>query len=232
MGTTNGTPSNNKLSTEPAGPTGVLVRLGGVRLGGWLLLGGSLLAFGAVSFPALTPVWSAGAVQRLELISGLQRSWVASSILFTAGFAVSFLGLAALTGELTQRVPGSGAWVGLAAYGMAVAMWLMTGAFRLAVTAPLSAEVGSGLPVPDWYEVWAQWSELLAHGYVLLASIALVSFGAALLPASLRPTWSGWALLGYGALLLLLMAVMRGGIPILPQLGIALLGVVALIEGL
>jgi len=72
-------------------------------MAGWLLLGGSLLAIAVASFQALAPFWHAGAVRHPELTSGRQRLWIAAVGLFTAGFEVSFLGLAALTGELTSR---------------------------------------------------------------------------------------------------------------------------------
>ena len=71
-------------------------------MAGWLLLGGSLLAIAVASFPALAPFWHTGAVRHPELTSGRQRLWIAAGGLFTAGFEVSFLGLAALTGELTS----------------------------------------------------------------------------------------------------------------------------------
>lgn len=49
----------------------------------------------------------------------------------------------------------------------------------------------TGVP-PPWYEPWYRWSGLLFGIYHVLAYLALVAYGAAVLKTALLARWVGW----------------------------------------
>lgn len=200
-----------------------------MRVAGSLLTAGLVLGLVAAMTPTLGPVWQAGAADRLALIATREKAWVFSNSLFAVGLLAAVLGVAALMEQLLATDGGAtSAWSMFTAFVVGTVLWLVHLGFRLTVMVTVSRDVGGGAPMPDWFgPMWDLGNYLLA-AYVAIASIGLLFLGHAILSTSLFPGWSGWAVIGLGALFLLTLAVFRNTLPVLPHLATGLIGVLAL----
>ena len=57
----------------------------------------------------------------------------------------------------------------------------------------------TGAP-PPWFEPWSTWAGLLFGIYSVLAYLAIMAYGAALLQTGLLARWIGWTCLVFGLL--------------------------------
>jgi hypothetical protein len=202
-----------------------------MRTAAWLLTIGLILGFAAALNPKLFPVWTAQLPEKLELIATRQSAWITTSSLFAAGLVAAVLGVAALTGELIRTEEAlPSAWVALAAFLVGTTLWLIDLGFRLTVLLSASRDVAAGRPLPAWVEPLSLWGFYLLAGYVILASIGLIFLGQAVLTTQLMPGWTGWVVIGLGALFILGLVISRDTYPVMPHLGTGLIGVVALVQ--
>lgn len=76
----------------------------------------------------------------------------------------------------------------------------------------------------------AAWAGGLFLAWSVLANIALVGFGAALLRSELAPSWAAWTQIALAALVLLQLVVTRDALPALYHVGPAVVGVAMLLS--
>lgn len=202
-----------------------------MRTAGLLLTTGLILSLAAASNPTLVPVWKAQLPEKLRLIATRQRAWITANSLFAAGLIAAVLGVAALTGELIRTedtLPS--AWAALAAFIVGTTLWLIDLGFRLTVVVSVSQNVAAGSSMPAWIRPLSLWGFYLLAGYVVVASIGLIFLGQSVLTTQLIPGWTGWVVIGFGALFIITLFIFRDTYPVLPHLGTGLIGVVTLIQ--
>ncbi|MFS8096331.1 hypothetical protein LFM09_04250 [Lentzea alba] len=186
---------------------------------GALLTAGGLAVVAAASLPSLLPVWRAGAVDAVRMIGENLGAYQVSSVLFAVGAALTLAGL----GALTRLLGGPVAVTGLVLMSVATALWLGNLAFRLTVTVQMAREGGV---VPSWYVAMNAWTVGLLAVAAVLAGLALLCYGVAVL--NVWPRWAGFVALVFGAGVLGLFLATLNVPPILLYLAPLALGIAAL----
>ncbi|TWP50909.1 hypothetical protein FKR81_17665 [Lentzea tibetensis] len=197
------------------------------RLIGALLTLGGVAVVAAASLPSLLPVWRARGVDAVAIIGQHVGAWQLSSWLFAVGAALTLAGFGALNGVL-ERTTWSNA--GLALMTLATALWMANLAFRLTVTVRVAEAVRAGGPVPEWYEPINAWTGGLLAAAAVTAGLALLCYGVTVLDGVTLPSWTGWLGIGFGVLVLGLLAATNNVPPILLYLAPLAFGIGALIR--
>jgi hypothetical protein len=157
-----------------------------------------------------------------------QQQWSLS--LFMTGLLVTILGFALFTillrdaGDRLFAVP---ALVALVLGGVCMVIYL---AFPLGVD-PLAAQTtaSTGI-VPDYYQAFSDWTNVLFVIYTLLAFVALACYGGAVLSSRMLPQWVGWLMILYSLAGLGFTSITAGNVPpFLQHLLPILLGILLLL---
>jgi hypothetical protein len=178
---------------------------------GWLLVASFALWFPAALLPAR--IWTAPHPERLALIARRRQRWQLVNISIAGAAVLLVLGFAALDEPLRRHGAATLADLSLALLLIAAPLWLTSLVHRIAV-----AEEG------------AAWAGGLFLAWSALANLAAVGFGVALLRSGLASSWSGWAAVSLGALMLVQLLLTGDALPALYHLGPAVVGVAILID--
>lgn len=174
--------------------------------------------FGQSSF------WSLPLDDKLERISRHGRAWWLIHLTWFPTLAVMTAGLAGLAFLLGEPV----GWAAFGGFALAATAWLLgvaNQAASMSVAAEQWAETGE---TPPWAAAWWRAGYSLEGVWIVLGNLAFVGYGAALLGTDLLPNWLGWAAIGVGLAMPIVVLLTRDGFPqmVLPvplALGIALL---------
>ena len=221
-------------SEKQAGPTMHKTFWTRRRLTGITLILGCFLFLGAAG---LIPIDSKGNFiinlplkERLLVIAAhlSQLQW--SYSLFIGGLLVTILGLALLTSLLHDAGDRSFSQLALVALVVGGVLMVINIAFPLGVDSlAAQATVRSGV-VPDYYLALTLWTTVLFVIYTILAFIALICYGGAVLSTGVLPHWVGWLSIVYGLGGLGLTGITGGNVPpFLQHLMPILLGILLLL---
>lgn len=137
-------------------------------------------------------------------------------------------GLAFLLADGAGPLP----WLALGVYLVAATAWLVGTTFQAAGVWRAAQERRDRGATPSWiHPLWL--SGYVMEGiWVIVANLAYVAFGAAILSSGLLPGWAGWAAIGLGAAIPAAVLITRNGFPQLSLVVPFVLGMALLIQGL
>ncbi len=174
--------------------------------------------------------WSLPRDDKLDHIAAETAHWVRLGAVWIPMLALAVAGLGGFASQLAAEGAGTLAWAGLAAYVFGAVAWLvgvMAQSVAIRVAAELRRDTGSN---PDWAEVaWttAWWSELT---FVLVANLAFVAWGIAMLDTGFPAEWMGWTAVLLGTVAVVIVGLVREAFPQLGVLVPIVLGVALLLH--
>lgn len=166
------------------------------RFTGFILILGCFLFLGGAG---LTPTDAQGNYSvilseraRLLVIAEQTTRFQWSTSLFLSGIFVTALGCALLTRLLWDSRERTFSYLALIASLLGVALVVIYLAFGLGVDPFAAQETARTGVVPAYFEPLTLWGTSLFRIYTLLAFLALMLYGGALLVSRLLPRWLGW----------------------------------------
>lgn len=182
-----------------------------IDLSGWLLISSFVLWFPAAVLPAR--IWTAPHAERLTLIHEQRRRWQIVNLAIAAAAVLLVLGFAALAEPLRREGAPTLTDLSLALLLLGAPLWLASLVHRIVVE-PEGAAWAGGL--------FLAWS--------VIANVAIIGLGAALVRSDLAGAWAGWIGIVLGALMLFQLLVTRDALPALYHVGPAVMGAVVLLS--
>ena len=182
-----------------------------VDLSGWLLIASFVLWFPAAALPAR--IWTAPRAERLTLIDERRRRWQVVNLSFAVAAVLLVLGFVALAEPLRREGAPTLTDLSLALLLLGAPLWLASLVHRIVV-----ARDG------------AAWAGALFLAWSVIANVAIIGFGAALVRSDLSGTWAGWTAIFAGAAILLQLLVTGDALPALYHVGPAVMGAAALLS--
>jgi len=149
---------------------------------GLFIVGAVIFWIGATSFPGM----------RLEGIAANQPGHFLTSGTFLVATVITLAGVTLFTLVLRDAGDRVLSALGLVAYLFGAVLWTVHLGFRLTVMIWAAQELTRTGMAPPWYEPWRTWAGLLFGIYHVLAYLALVAYGAAVLKTALLARWVGW----------------------------------------
>jgi hypothetical protein len=192
-------------------------------MAGWLLAIGSLSFIVGASNPALAPVWSAPPDVQLRLIHDAATGWTVTNVLFGVGAVLTAAGL----WPVAERVGTGGQSLARAAavvYAIAVAAWISSLAFRLAVTPPAAASFADSGVMDPTYVLVSRWGNGMFSAFTYLSGASVTALGVALVRGRTLRTAVGWFAIVVGLVITLGYAVAGDMPPFLSFVPTGLLG--------
>lgn len=174
--------------------------------------------------------WSLPRDDKLDHIGTEPAHWVRLGANWIPMLTLAVAGLAGFAYQLAAAGGGTLAWVGLGAYLFGAVAWLvgvLAQSVGIRIAAELRRDTGTN---PDWVDVaWttAWWSELT---YVLVANLAFIAWGIAILDTGFPAEWVGWTAVLLGALAIAMVGLLREAFPQLGVLVPIVLGVALLLH--
>lgn len=180
-------------------------------LSGGLLVASLVLWFPAAVLPAR--IWTAPYPERLALIGRQRRRWQVVNLAIAAAAVSLVLGFAGLVDPLRRGGAGTLADLSLALLLLGAPLWLASLVHRM---------VGK--------DECAAWAGGLFVAWSVIANVAVVGFGTALVRSDLSGAWSGWLAMALGALLLVQLLLTGDALPAVYHLGPAVMGIALLLN--
>ena len=176
--------------------------------------------------------WASSLDDKLDHVVSVQRQWWLIGAVWMGLMAVTTAGMAGLTFLIADNGAGTVAWVSFGGFLVAAAMWLggvtaQTGG--VVVASRQRQETGE---TPSWIHPLWQSAYLTEGTWIVLANLAYIGFGVAILQTDLVGAWAGWVAIVAGAAIPIIFAITRTGFPQMSLLVPVVLGVALLIEGL
>lgn len=157
---------------------------------GLLIVGAVIFWLGATTFPGMS----------LEEITANLPAHLWTSGTFLLAVFITLVGLALFTLALREAGDRFLSILGLLAFAFGSIFWTMHVAFRLTVMPWAADEFSRTAMPPAWFQPWRNWSGLLFGIYSVLANLALVAYGGAILETGLLVRWAGWTCVVLGLL--------------------------------
>jgi hypothetical protein len=150
--------------------------------------------------------------------------------LVLAGWIVAASGYVLLAVSLHEAGDGAISTLAATVFLIAIAAAIVFWAFHVSPTIWAAAETARTSVVPQHYEILEVSAEASLRVYVVLGLLATAGFGWALLQTGMLPSWVGWLAVAWG--LLWSGVTLRGaeGIPLLPMVIPAVIGVALVIR--
>ena len=177
----------------------------------WLLVASFVLWFPAAILPLR--IWTAPYRERLALIGRQRRRWQVVNLAFAAAAVSLVLGFAGLVDPLRRGGASTLADLSLALLLLGAPLWLASLVHRIVAT-----------------DEGAAWAGGLFVAWSVIANVAVVGFGAALVRSDLSGAWSGWLAMALGALMLVQLLLTGDALPALYHLGPAVMGIALLLD--
>jgi hypothetical protein len=182
-----------------------------VDLSGWLLVASFVLWFPAAALPAR--IWTAPHPERLTLIGERRRRWQVVNLSIAGAAVLLVLGFVALAEPLRREGAATLSDLSLALLLLGAPLWLASLVHRMVVA-------GDG----------AAWAGGLFLAWSVIANVAIIGLGAALVRSGHAGTWSGWTAVVLGALVLVQLLVTGDALPASYHVGPAAMGVAVLLS--
>lgn len=205
-----------------------------------MLITGLLLISGVVVVFIQTPgyrrggfdgsFWKLPLADQLDRIGEKNREWWWIAAWSVVGVALMTGGLTALAAQLGDAGEPALGFSGLGVYLVAMAGWMFGLALShgsMSEAAKRKAETGE---TPSWVAPLGSAAYVAEATWVIGANVAYVFLGAGVLASGILPAWAGWAAIGTGAVISLLVILTRFGFPQMSDLAPFVLGVAAILE--
>ena len=162
-----------------------------IRLAGrFLIVGAVVFWVGARTFPGTD----------LEAVSThlAGHTWTAAN--FMLATVVTIPGLTCFTRALRAAGDRSLAAWGLGGYLFGAVLWIVHLTIRLTLMRTAARHYADTGSAPAWFAAWWDAAGVLFGIYSVLAYLAIVAYGVALLRTRLLPRWTGWTCIVVGLL--------------------------------
>ena len=168
--------------------------------------------------------WELPLDDKLDHVGRNSGAWWLMTLPWFPILAVTTAGLAGLA-FLLADVTG---WMAFGAFTLAVAAWLLVVSFQLGTTTVAAQHRAQTGETPDWATAVWQVGYTLERVWIVIGNLAAVGYGIAVLRTELLPGWLGWAAIGVGLGVSIVVLLTWDGFPELAlpvplALGIALL---------
>jgi hypothetical protein len=192
------------------------------EIAGWLLLASFALFVPVAALPSR--VWTGTLEEQLALIAQRRRAWQGVNLSIAGSAMLLVFGVVALAEPLQQAGGGVLVPLSLGTLLLGAALWLANLAFRVTTMAVSDPE-----PPPGFAAV-AAWAGGLFLGWTVLANVAVLGIGVAIVHSGYPATWSGWAAIVLSALMLAQLLATGDAIPGLYHVAPALIGIALLLD--
>jgi hypothetical protein len=179
-------------------------------LSGWLLIASFVLWVPAAVLP--TRIWTAPHAERLTLIDEQRRRWQIVNVSIAAAAVLLVLGFVALAEPLRREGASTLTDLSLALLLLGAPLWLASLVHRIVV-----ARDG------------AAWAAALFLAWSVIANVAVIGFGAALVRSDLSGSWAGWTAMLLGASMLVQVFLTGDALPALYHVGPGVMGATVLL---
>jgi hypothetical protein len=168
--------------------------------------------------------WESPLDVKLDHVGQHSHAWRLMTLPWFPILAVTTAGLAGLSFLLADVA----AWTAFGLFILAAEAWLIVMSLQNGTTMVAAQRRAQTGDTPDWAVAVWQAGFVLEQVWIVLANLAAVGYGMAVLRTDMLPGWSGWAAIVVGLAIPILVLVTRDGFPglALPAyltLGVALL---------
>jgi hypothetical protein len=143
---------------------------------------------------------SAGSPDNLIAIASLGATWLRVMALFVTMILLMTIGLGLLTQGLYRAGSRALAPSAVVLFALAATIFVGWATFEGTVTMWAAQETARTEIVPAIYEPLLRWADVLFRLFMLIAYLAIGTFGAAMLTTRAVPSWAGWTSVLLGGL--------------------------------
>lgn len=168
-----------------------------LRLGGWLLIAGALLALAGASTPPYKQ-WYSPLPEALRVIAAHPISWRVINGGFLAGTAIAAMGLGVVAFALRDRLGGPIALASALAFAAGTLFWILNLIYRVTVVSWAAEQfVSTGSIPPIFFPLQAQ-AGVYFGLFALFGFAGLAASGWSVFMSSIAPRSVGWVLVIVG----------------------------------
>jgi hypothetical protein len=190
---------------------------------GWFFVASFALWLPAAALPAR--IWTAPLPERLALIRQRPGRWQLVNLSIAAAAVLLALGFVALRAPLEEAGGGVIVELSLAVLLVGLTLWLASLVFRITVTT--AASMGEQ---PVGFATASAWAGGLFIGWSVLANVAVIGLGTAIVESGYPASWPGWTSIALAAAMLAQLAATRDALPALYHVGPLLVGLALLAD--
>jgi len=170
-----------------------------LRWSGILMLAGGILFWIGAFWPPYKQWMTTDTKVYLSIVQDHKIAWYAIHVFFTLGILVSLFGVQSLStflmglhsNKLLVTILSSG-------YLLGSGFWLLNIAFRLTVTLWAGQQLADHASVPESFQAWMDWSNLIFAIYMVLAYLSIACIGFVLKDLDILPAWGVWFAIIFG----------------------------------
>ncbi len=170
-----------------------------LRWSGIMLLAGGILFWIGAFWPPYKQWMTTDTREYLSIIQSNKTGWYVIHIFFTLGVVVSLFGMQSLSNtfmllngnKLLTSIMSSGYLVGSG-------FWLINIAFRMTVTLWAGQQLTEHNLMPDSFQAWMDWYNLIFAIYMVLAYLSIACIGFVLKDISILPEFVTWFCIIFG----------------------------------
>jgi hypothetical protein len=204
-----------------------------LRWSGILLLAGGILFWIGAFWPPYKQWMTSDTREYLSIIHANRMAWYIIHICFALGVIVSLFGMQSMV-NATLQLNANRLYTTLISTGylLGSAFWLINIAFRLTVTQWAGQQLAINNLMPDSFQTWMDWSNLLFAIYMVLAYLSIALLGFILKDLSILPGFVGWfcIIFGLSGVLGYLIQFPLFAPPLMVHLPLMILGIFILIK--
>ena len=170
-----------------------------LRLTGILLLSGAVLFWIGAFWPPYKQWTTSDVKEYLSIIHTHKINWYIIHGFFIAGILITLFAVQLFSQSLQSAGAGKiYSSTGSTAFLFGSSFWIINIAFRLSVTIWAAGQLAEKNILPDSFQTWMNWSNLLFAIYMILAYTGTGFLGLALKETSLLPMWVSWLCIVFG----------------------------------
>ena len=164
-----------------------------------LILTGGILFWIGAGWPPYKQWMTADTKEYLSIISSHKTAWYIIHGFFVLGVVVSLLGLQNLSNTL-MLLGGNKLLSSILSTGYIVGsvFWLLNIAFRLTVTLWAGQQFATSQQIPESFQTWMDWSNLIFAIYMVLAYVSIACLGFVFKELAIIPAWGSWFCIIFG----------------------------------
>lgn len=169
------------------------LQTGMLKWSGMLLLAGGIIFWIGAGYPPYRQWMTTNTEEYLQIIARFKTNWYIIHGLFLVGIILSIFGMQLFASTL--QVAGIStplAMIGNTAFFLGAVFWIINIAFRLTVTVSVADALATTGQLPEWFQTWMDWSNLLFALFMILSYFCVGCIGWAMLRGQFAPTWVSW----------------------------------------
>lgn len=174
------------------------------RTAGLLLLAGGVIFWIGAFTPPYKQWMTRDIREYLTIIHDHKINWYFIAGTFVVGIVTTLFGMQLFSTALQRAGQTMMPQIAFAAFAFGATFWLLNIAFRATVTVWASDQLVDHGAIPDAFQTWMDWTNLIFSFYMVLAYFSAGCIGYSLLQTELLPAWVAWTCMamGFGGALL------------------------------